>query len=908
MGRNSITFKLLVIIAMAFAIAALCILLLADNRLKTILDKSQRAVYFEKIENIIGMLERRVDRLEATGMRAAYDEDFKESALKDLRRLHYKSPGQAVSPFILKENGEVVMHPRLSRGDRSLAEKGYVREMLKEKRGELVFMNSAGEKIWCIFSFFKEWRWIVGYAVPIKLKYADGAAFRRTLGEILLVVTLLVLAVLFVVINRFTRPVSTLIQAAVEIASGNLSHPIDTGRRDELGLLARSFARMRDAVREKISDLAEKNSELVQEISERKHTEEALRESEERYRALIEASPNFILVIQEGRIAFNNPAAARMLGFSGSGEFMGLAAGDIMDPLSLEAITSSVEKSAKDGQGSSPAEIEVMKQDGGKLLLEAAALPIEFRGEPGVLVIGNDISERKKAEAELMQSEERYRSLVENTLEGFFMAEIPSGRFLFLNRRICKLFGYSMEEALKITLWDAIAPADHDRVQRRIKGYLVGKTGSYTTDIYQALRKDGSSFRAEVSGSIVTYGGKFVIQGLLRDITEQERLQEQLQKARKLEAIGTLAGGVAHDFNNILGIIIGNTDLALTDTPEWSPIRYNLEEIKKASFRARDVIQQIMAFSRHVDHSLQPLDLVPLVKEFVKLLRSSIPTTVDIRLSVPEKTRQISADPSQINQVLINLCMNSAHAMKEDGGVLEISVEDVRVEADQSDPDFPDAGQGDYVRLTVQDSGHGIPLEIQGRIFDPYFTTKDVGEGSGMGLAVAQGIVEKHGGKIAFRSQPGEGAVFQILFPALEARPAAETGRRKPLPGGKERILLVDDEQAVIGVYHPLLEKLGYRVLSKTESIEALDVFRSSPEGFDLVITDLTMPRLRGDRLAQEIMAIRPDIPIILCTGYSEGIHEEKARELGIKAFVMKPIDMTTLAKTVRRVLDGLKG
>ena len=398
------------------------------------------------------------------------------------------------------------------------------------------------------------------------------------------------------------------------------------------------------------------------------------------------------------------------------------------------------------------------------------------------------------------------------------------------------------------------------------------------------------------------------VQALVEDISERRRLEEQLLQAQKMEAIGTLAGGIAHDFNNILAAIMGYAELASLDTEEGTKAKYNLQQSIRASHRAKDLVQQILAFSRQGRQERRPLDIGPIVKEGLKLLRASLPATIEIRREIEKDLGAIEADPTQIHQVLMNLCANAGHAMEERGGVLGVYLEKVEVEREGL---AVSAGvePGWYLRLRVSDTGAGMAPEVLKRIYDPYFTTKGPGKGTGLGLAVVHGIVQSYRGGITVVSEPGKGTTFDIYFPRVDAVVAPLEGEKvEPLPlGGQERVLFVDDEQAIVEIGQKILGHLGYEVIVRTSSLEALGLFRANPERFDIVITDMTMPNLTGDRLAQELLRIRPGIPIILCTGFSESMSEEKAKALGVREFVMKPLVMRDLATAIRRSLDSQK-
>jgi CheY-like chemotaxis protein len=371
-----------------------------------------------------------------------------------------------------------------------------------------------------------------------------------------------------------------------------------------------------------------------------------------------------------------------------------------------------------------------------------------------------------------------------------------------------------------------------------------------------------------------------------------------------MESIGTLSGGIAHDFNNLLGIILGNAEMAMDDVPELHPAKFNLNEIRTASLRARDVVKQLLSFGRKTDPKQRPVKLVQIAEDALKFLRSSIPTSIEIRQNIPVDTDDsILADSTQINQVMINLCTNAAHAMEDTGGVMTIGIQNIYL--DQiSAAVYPHLPPGNYVKLTVSDTGPGIDPEIKNRIFDPYFTTKEVGKGSGIGLSVVHGIVKNHNGAISVDSKFGKGTTFSILFPVAEEEAVIETEPVEKLSTGNERILIVDDEESMAEIGRRRLERLGYRVEAKTNSIEALELFRADPDQFDLVITDMTMPHITGDKLVKEILKIRPDMPTILCTGFSEKIDEEKAKEIGVRQYIEKPFDRGKLSRLVRKVLD----
>ncbi len=383
----------------------------------------------------------------------------------------------------------------------------------------------------------------------------------------------------------------------------------------------------------------------------------------------------------------------------------------------------------------------------------------------------------------------------------------------------------------------------------------------------------------------------------------RRKLEERIQHAQKMEAIGTLAGGIAHDFNNILSSILGYIELAQIDTPGRSQLTHYLENAHQAGLRAKDLVQQILTFSRKGRQQERVVSLTPIIKEVVKLLRASIPATIDIRQRIETEDAVVAADPVQIHQVLMNLGTNAAHAMEEDGGLLEITLGQVDVD-EPDDAGLADLKPGRYAQLMIKDTGQGMPDEVRERIFEPYFTTKEMERGTGLGLSVVHGIVTRHDGHIGVRSEPGQGACFTIHLPLHTARTPRPVKTIEPAPRGTERILFIDDEAELVDIGRQALEYLGYQVTTCDNGQDALNLFRQSPDAFDVVITDMTMPQLTGDKLARALLEIRPQLPIIVCTGYSHRMSPEKAQEIGIRSFLMKPLVVDTLARTIRDSLE----
>jgi signal transduction histidine kinase/CheY-like chemotaxis protein len=430
------------------------------------------------------------------------------------------------------------------------------------------------------------------------------------------------------------------------------------------------------------------------------------------------------------------------------------------------------------------------------------------------------------------------------------------------------------------------------------------------TDFFPSLGDKGKWLRFTAAAIRNAAGDLIGVIETLEDITdrilaeeERKRLESQLVQAQKMEAIGTLAGGIAHDFNNILSAIIGYTQLAMMDLHDKEKAENELNEVLKAGGRAKGLVSHILTFSRKTETEYSPLELPSIIKESLKMLRSVIPTSIEISQDIIQ-SGLVMSDPTQIHQIIINLCTNAAQAMDKAGGVLEVSLKNVTINGDAAARDL-DLSPGPYFRITVKDTGLGIPPEFMERIFEPYFTTKEVGRGTGLGLSVVHGIVKNHQGAITCKSTPGEGTTFEVYLPELESGKESSKHQDDTLvPQGTERILFIDDEPVLVNLANKMLSKLGYTVVTETSSLDALEIFRRDPYHFDLVITDMTMPGMTGDRLAQTLIGIREDIPVILCTGYSGHISEDRAKSIGIREFIMKPFDKKVMARTIRKVFD----
>ena len=544
--------------------------------------------------------------------------------------------------------------------------------------------------------------------------------------------------------------------------------------------------------------------------------------------------------------------------------------------------------------------------------LERARLILENRKHQQRLeqLVAERTAELETAFAKLKKSERFLNAIIENIPDMVFVKDAKDLRFVRFNKSGEDLLGYFRDEL--------IGKSDYDLFPKQEAAFFIGKDREVIDkkillDIpeehIQTRYKGKRTLHTKKIPLLDEKGQPEYLLGISEDITERkwseeerEKLQANLRQAQKMEAIGTLAGGIAHDFNNILSAILGFTEISMREVPPGSKLEHNLQRVFNAGIRAGDLVKQILTFSRQTEREIKTVQVKPIIKESLKLIRASLPATIEIHHDIGNES-PIMADPTQVHQIIMNLCTNAAHAMQESGGKMVVSLTDVKLGAEVTDL-HPDLAPGPFVKLTVTDSGQGMAPEIKDRIFDPFFSTKDLGEGTGLGLSVVHGIVKDSGGMVAVESTPGAGSTFDIFFPVIESEQDAEIVTHTPLSTGTERILFVDDEEHQVEMGKQLLEILGYRVTATTSSREALKVFSAKPHEFDLVITDMTMPKMTGDVLAEEILTIRSDIPIILCTGYSEKLTPAKANVLGIKAVVMKPAVVEEIAGTIRRVLD----
>jgi len=628
----------------------------------------------------------------------------------------------------------------------------------------------------------------------------------------------------------------------------------------------------------------------------------------ERFRTLLDQSNDCIFLAEtpSGNLVDVNESACHQLGYE-RGELLAKSFLDMMMPSEAKVICgifSGKKMSRQNVQITSM----LFKKNGYELPVEMTIRLVELSSTVYAVAVARDITERRHAEETLRQNENKYRALIETTGTGYVILD-SAGNVLDANQeyvRLTRRRNLSGIVGRNVQEWTA----GYDREKSRQAHMQIVQEGSVRNLEIDYVDAQGSITPVEINATLVDLDGKARslclcrdISGRRRDEEEKKQLEFRLTQAQKMEAIGTLAGGIAHDFNNILSAILGYAELALLNLSEPAKAGSQLKEVLRAGDRAKDLVGRILTFSRKTDIRYAPMELSTAIKEPLRMLRSFIPSTIEINEELSE-SGFILSEPTQIHQVVMNLCTNAAQAMDENGGTLYVGLERARLDAASASAlDIP---PGPYFMITVRDTGKGIPPDILKHIFEPYFTTKEKGSGTGLGLAVVHGIVKSHGGAVTCRSIPGKGTTFQVYLPEIESKIGSmEYQEAFQYPTGSERILYVDDEKVLVDLADSMLSTLGYKLTKTTSSLEALERFRENPHAFDLVITDMTMPGMTGEKLAQRLLEIRPDIPIILCTGYNEHITDEIAKKIGIRRFIMKPLDMKDLSKTIRSVLDG---
>lgn len=641
-------------------------------------------------------------------------------------------------------------------------------------------------------------------------------------------------------------------------------------------------------------ELQEKVEALYAEMDHRREAEEALRTSEERYRLLLDALPVGILIHSNGKIRYANSTAVRLIGFAQKQRIVGHNIMEFIHPEDRKMVAGRLAEMNTQKAVLPPAEIKYICADGHTLFTQTISVAMYYQGEHSVVTILVDLTEQRQAlEARLLLS-----SAVEQAAELMIIMN-RSGQIQYVNPAFAASTGFAADKVVGTHIRDLHIARFNEIFN------AACSSGQSRQEQLNITKKDGSVLVTDLMMSPIQDQGEIrYLVAVLRDITSEESLRRQLRQSQKMEAIGTLAGGIAHDFNNILFVITGNADLALNQVEQRHPVHKKLSAIKEAGQRARDLVKQILSFSRYSDANRQVIDISPVTRDVISMLQAALPKTITINLDDRLDSRGlVLAEPTEYEQILMNLCTNAGHAMTA-GGTLDILMSLVEVDADLVKA-HPNLSPGSHVHLSVRDNGVGIGPDLLDRVFEPFFTTKAQGEGTGLGLAVVHGIVTSLGGEISVSSTLGEGSVFNIFLPCQTRVALPQEASKAGLAQGEgEHVLVVDDEPGVLALLSDMLEALEYRATCFKSSREALEHFRRYPYSYDLVFTDQTMPGLTGVELARAILAIRPDIPVVLCTGYSQMIDTEVSRDIGIKEFLHKPLLFEDLSRVLNTLLD----
>ena len=643
-----------------------------------------------------------------------------------------------------------------------------------------------------------------------------------------------------------------------------------------------------------------RTKKLENEISERLQAEAAMRESEEKYRLLIKNLPGVVYRgYRDWSVEFIDKKIEQLTGYT-VGEFNSrqINWSDIIFQEDIKATSNNFHKALKTKDQSYVREYRIKARDNSIYWIQDRG-QIVSNGKEVEYISGvfYDITKQKRTEEESLL----LATAIEHAAESVIISN-KSGTIQYVNPAFEQLSGFSREEIVGQNF--RIFRSDkHDKGFYKDMWEVISRGNIWSGHITNRMKDDTlREFETKISPVHNRSGDIVSFVSVNRDVTQEKVLEAQLHQSQRMQSIGTLAGGIAHDFNNILSAIIGYTELTIDYLENGSLPYNNLQEVLEAGERAKGLINQILTFSRQSEQDLKPLQLKLIVKEALKLIRATLPSTIEIHQDFTSDAA-ILGDQINVHQILMNLCTNAGHAMLGKDGMLSVCLSEVEFDSSFRIKHF-DIKSGSYLKLSISDTGHGMSASLMERIFDPFFTTKEKGKGTGMGLSVVHGIVKSHNGTIHVYSEPGEGSTFNVYLPIIEKQLEQKIIAEKPIPTGTEHILFVDDEESLINMGKQLLVSLGYDVTTRISSIEALELFKTRPDTFDLVITDLTMPNMTGDELAKQLMAIRSDIPVILCTGFSTRITEEKAKSMGIRAFILKPLIRKDIAETIRKILD----
>lgn len=846
--------------------------------------KALYMVYFEPLDWIISVSSYKSEFYELLDPK-----DFRDA----VSSIQFGESGYA---YVFDQEGTILIHPKL-KYLKSLSQETSVTEILKPMlfRGSGIIeyaWRNPGEsedrlKI-AVFETVSEYGWVIVSSAYLDEVMKPVNLTKTTIYFSILIVLIGAAWATFFLSGRLSRPIDAILHQLDRNAQSGTHEPMVISSHGELGRLADEF-----------------NSFLKMIAAQSK----LLKTEREKYQSLFEASPDAIFLLRGITLIDCNSATCSLFN-SDKNTLIGLTITDLSPPATAQNENSGIlaEVIAQQSEQHKLQTFEwIYKTADGRLF--DAEVRLKFfgndHGEPLMVAFVRDITERKKVEESL-----RFTQFIfDKASIGIFQSD-SKGHILNVNEQACKSLGYSKSELCRMSLFDIDPSLSVERFND-IQKKREKKSQIYFESLHRA--KDGRVFPVEITSNLLEYKNKHYSIAFARDITEEKEKEKQKQRmeahfyqAQRMEALGTLAGGIAHDFNNILSAIIGYTELTQLSCPDDSKVQSYLSNLHEASKRAKNLVQQILSFSRQGNSEKHPIDISGIINEALRMIRVSVPTTIEISQNIPANQGAVYANETQIHQIIMNLCANSCHAMEETGGCLEIDLIPAII-SNQDFSNYPGLNPGRYLKLMVSDTGHGISPDLMQKIFDPYFTTKQAGKGSGLGLSTVHGIVKDHGGMIKVYSELGKGTTFHIFLPLAEVEEQRSVKSEGDFPRGNETILYVDDEKLLIDIGKELLEGLGYTVEAKASSIDAYEAFRAHPGKYDLVVTDMTMPKLTGEMLAIKIHKVDPAVPVILCTGYSTRLNAEKLKSIDVKQILMKPITLAVLATAVRTALDDKK-
>ncbi|MCG8636734.1 MAG: PAS domain S-box protein [Desulfobacterales bacterium] len=722
--------------------------------------------------------------------------------------------------------------------------------------------------------------------------------YRRLLNKISVILgtqafkTFLVSGFIFIIVQwLITRHLIRISDYVQQLDIDNLDQVLELDRVDE-----------KDELSQVVKAINAMKQDLYRKIDE-------LRESEAKYIDLYDAAPDMYVSVdaKTGEVIKCNQTLCRVTGYTKE-ETIGRPVFSMYHPDCRHEAEKTFRTFAETGEVNN-APLQLKRKNGGKVdvILNVSAV----RDRHGEILYSRsswrDISDLKKAEEASKRSEALFKAIFDQAAMGFAQVNTHTGQFIRINQKFCDIVGYTLEDMKANTFMNLTYHEDLQGDLDNMEKLKKGEISSFSRE-KRYIHRDGGIVWVTLTVSPMWNSGEqpdYHIT-IVEDITDKKEIEKEklnlearIRQQQKIESIGQLAGGIAHDFNNILFPILGFTQVVMNELPKTHRVQQDLKDILDSAKRARDLVKRILLFSRQQEKTLVPVLLSPVIEEPLRLLRSSIPANINIRQKLNGGDAHVLCDPTEIHEIVMNLCTNAYHAVEDKGGTIKVSLDKI-----DPDPDL-ELPPREYLCLSVSDDGPGIPPDTMDRIFDPYFTTKPVGKGTGLGLSVVHGIVKNYKGDIQVTNHPGKGVSFKIYLPVTTRRNKDIRHKKSKLPGGNESILLVDDEKPILKLGIRILEKMGYRVTGSHLPSEALSFFAAGPDDFDLLITDMDMPGMIGSRLAKKILEIRPDIPIIICSGYSEKLDAMEKRTLNVKAIIDKPILMEDLIKNVRNVLDG---